>query len=103
MICDCEEPTVYDESHPVARKAHRCCECRRERIRPGDRYLRASGLWDSKWNTYIVCARCDRVRAALKRDGYGCTPFEGVAEALRERMFDRHRWSKRYLTGGRTR
>lgn len=55
-------PEVYKERYRKARKAHRCCECGRERIRPSDTYLYASGVWDGQGASFKVCLRCARAR-----------------------------------------
>lgn len=55
---ECDPWDVYNETHPVARKEHHCCECRRT-IRVGERYYRMEGAYDGKWSTYKVCQHCD--------------------------------------------
>lgn len=42
---DCEVPDFYNETQPIARKAHRCCECRGV-IRIGEKYARCVGGYD---------------------------------------------------------
>lgn len=44
----------------MARKAHRCCECRGE-IRKGEKYHTVTGLWDS-WGRYKTCSECKVLR-----------------------------------------
>ena len=96
----CDHPAIYEETTRKAAKAHRCCECRRT-IEKGDAYHEVRGLWDGQWGTYRTCARCERVRNALLREmepedrecGF---VFGGMREKLRERIYDRHRWAKKW-------
>lgn len=94
-MCDSDPPAVYRHTTPRARVPHRCCECRRERIQPGDHYHRHEGLWAGEWRTYCVCLRCERVRDALERgmrsDWGECLAFGEMREELRERSHGRHR------------
>ena len=71
MSCTCEieidhdgGPTFYSGSDPVARKPHKCCECRRT-IQPGERYERVSGLWDGDFEEFKTCYDCVSMRSAL--------------------------------------
>jgi hypothetical protein len=92
---DLTSPDVYNETERTARKQHRCSECRRDRIRKGDRYFSISGLWDGKWERYRICTRC---RWAIRRynaevhydDAIG---FTQLWESLRERMISRFGYS----------
>jgi hypothetical protein len=76
-------PTVSTESMPVARKAHRCVECK-ETIAKGKVYERISGQWEGDWRTYTTCAECREIRAALCCDGY---IFGQLWEDVREQIF----------------
>lgn len=83
MSCSCLDADPWDVYHReerTARKTHRCCECRRDRIRPGDRYVEHRGLLDGEWTTYRVCARCERVGDAM------------LAEAAASRKADREQF-----------
>ncbi len=60
-------PSVYRDDQVMARKTHRCCECRRA-IRPGERYNRFTGCWDGKWDTFVTCEECDELRRELADD-----------------------------------
>lgn len=111
MYCDVSTQ-FYAEKLVVARKLHKCCECR-ERIEPGDRYYRCSAKWDGDlwsgcqhvecWNFarslngigadgYAVTWKTDR-RPAASRPAFeidaiefddGCIPFCGIGEFLGE-------------------
>ncbi len=50
----------YDEAVVKARKPHKCYECRRL-IEKGERYERASGLWEGSWETYHFCLQCSEI------------------------------------------
>lgn len=67
MMCDCDPPTLYNQSWPTAQKAHRCCECSKA-IAPGEKYQRVEGLWDGEWNTYKTCVSCARLREGIASD-----------------------------------
>ena len=57
-------PAVFTEHDRQARKAHRCCECRRE-ILPGEAYREERGLWDGEWWVFKTCGDCLSVRDAM--------------------------------------
>ena len=88
--CDLEEPAVYTRVERTARVVHRCCECGRFRIAPGDKYVVHSGLWDGHWDRHKRCLRCERVAIALDVED-GCVAFRGVRAELRERTRFRNR------------
>ncbi len=109
----CEFTTdFYSEKQVTARRAHKCCECRKT-IEPGDRYVRVAGKWDGEgvWSgaQHVYCyhfARslngigrnliryyrtfppfCIQGRAAFSYvfgfdSDAGCIPFEGVHQFL---------------------
>lgn len=94
--------TFFAESHPKARKSHRCHMCYRQ-IEPGEVYRRSAGMDGSSAWTWIECAHCEAfVRVAYRRswsdDGYDETlliDFEPhtVAEA-RVRAQHRRKWRR---------
>ena len=57
-------PDPYTETMPVARKAHRCCECGAV-IAPGEQYERIEGRWEGRWETCKTCIVCARIRQSL--------------------------------------
>ncbi len=104
MCFDGEHPSFFQTSTPLARKAHRCCECC-EPIPQGAKYHRASGKWNGEVDSFATCLRCAQARdlvAALER-AEGCSgseaycPFGQLSEACAE--YDRelsdalHRWA----------
>lgn len=80
-MCSCEMPKVQNEATRTARKAHRCCECRRI-IERGERYQYVSGIWDEPMS-FKTCLDCAKLRTALGRmawDNDGdCGPCFGEA------------------------
>jgi len=53
-------PSVFEETSPLSRKDHICCECKKI-IPAGVIYSLIKGLWDGEWNTFKTCWEC-RVR-----------------------------------------
>lgn len=52
-----ETADVYNETTRVARKEHKCCECR-EAIAPGVKYRHATMLFDGEWSGWRTCLMC---------------------------------------------
>ena len=59
-------PAVFRETYPIARKEHRCCECKRT-IAVGQIYQLAEGLWDGEWSRFKTCIACDEMRQEIAR------------------------------------
>lgn len=60
--CDCgDTPEFYEETYPVAKKRHQCCECR-EVINPGEKYERVAGKWEGDFLTFKTCMTCVNIR-----------------------------------------
>jgi hypothetical protein len=78
-MCDFDLPSVYHEKMVKARKAHYCYECRKQ-ISKGEVYEYISGVWDSQWSNYKICASCsDLNRKISKNSDDGCgAPFGQV-------------------------
>lgn len=68
----------YVNTHPTARKPHRCMMCRRS-IDPGEQYRRGAGMDGSTAWTWIECAHCSALAGYLTSqddyydDGYDWT------------------------------
>lgn len=60
-ISDAEGPSAFSFKYRVARKEHRCCECRCL-ISPGDTYLYESGIWEGAPTQFKTCLACESVR-----------------------------------------
>jgi len=65
MCCPLSEaddaPSVYNTTHPVARKEHRCEECG-ETIGKGQKYELYKSLFDGRWSTTRTCLSCAEIR-----------------------------------------
>lgn len=59
-MSDCEIPEFYTETRHVARKQHKCCECRKH-IEPGEPYMACRGKWDGEMNCYKQHLPCYHV------------------------------------------
>lgn len=70
---DYDGPDPFFEDMVKARKEHVCGECG-EMIQPGEKYERAKGLWDGRWEEHKTCIPCTRIRGDIYCDGwyYGC-------------------------------
>lgn len=85
----CEEPSLFTESYPRARRPHQCCECLR-RIEPGEHYYCASGRWDGDFLRFKSCWQCQSMRLYLKREASKfwrepwCIAFGHLKEEWRE-------------------
>lgn len=82
-MCDCEMPSVFNQTKPRARKRHQCCECRGW-IEAGERYEYSWGIWDGEANTYKTCNGCAQLRNELGKLSKCCVPFTGLLEELQE-------------------
>ena len=57
-FCDYEMPILFVERHPIAKKTHKCCECGGN-IKPGEKYYRATGVWDGELSSFKICPDCE--------------------------------------------
>jgi len=62
----CDLPSCYTSSTPLARKRHKCCECRGW-IEPGEKYHRFSGIWDGEAGTFKTCDDCQTLRREVEK------------------------------------
>jgi len=78
-LCDdsaCGMVEFYDRGVVIARKQHRCCECR-EMIPQGQQYEYARGKADGSFYTAKTCLTCARIR-----DAYCCCEHGALRELL---------------------
>ena len=61
--------TNLSQSHPKARKDHRCGECRKTIVR-GEVYLREVNIHDGRVITDKTCQDCVSIRNEFFREGY---------------------------------
>lgn len=81
MYDDCEIPDFYSHSDPVARKAHKCCECG-VAIDKGEKHFFVTGKWGGgiqRYRQHILCMNaCVYARDYL--NGYECIAFGQLFE-----------------------
>ena len=63
-FCDYDGPEWIRKTQQAARKQHRCGECGRC-IQPGERYVKAVGMWEGLISTHRRCSHCEAVWKAL--------------------------------------
>lgn len=80
---DGDQPIFYTQRWVVARKPHRCVECRRT-IAVGERYESFSGKWERGVQTYRTCAECQDIRESLYCQGWS---FGMLWEDVQEQLF----------------
>lgn len=97
---DFDQPSFYALSTPVARRPHRCCECRTT-IPTGERYEKAVGKWDGEVGTYRTHAACAALWDFVHHvacGGHGHIVHGGLAEELAEADsyldLDRYAWEE---------
>ena len=66
FACDCsadvDEPAEFARKEfPVALKEHICCECE-AKIKPGEKYERATLFFDGSFSQYKTCIPCQSIR-----------------------------------------
>lgn len=85
---DVDRPSASTVTRPVARKAHVCEECGHP-IRPGQRYVRTTGIWDHEPGSHAQHEDC---RALLKDIASthcdGVWVFGDLRECVREHYRD---------------
>lgn len=87
MCVDVDEPIqIFDETKPVARKQHKCNECRRV-IEKGEQYYRMRGMdyYREYWFGYVCCLQCLAATRWLLEVCNGFL-YEGVHEDLQEHV-----------------
>lgn len=66
ISCDCsvevdDRSDFYQETFPVARKIHKCCECGGN-ILPKQKYSLVVGKWEGNFKKYRTCMPCYCIR-----------------------------------------
>jgi len=80
-MCDCEMPTVSNESIRTAKKPHVCCECD-ETITPKSQYSILKGLWEGKWKSYKTCNSCKAIAYKFVNYTNECYPLGELIQEL---------------------
>jgi len=62
---DCS-PEFFQQTERVARKSHKCYECKQE-FGPGGRYMYVAGVWDGDFQTFKTCPNCLALLRALEK------------------------------------
>lgn len=76
---DSDEPTFCDSEDRIARKEHRCCECR-VIIGRGEKYESTRGVWSGKFEHFKTCTFCaeKRLIVTIEEQRRGCDGTEAV-------------------------
>lgn len=82
MECGCcfddyDPPSFYNETFPVARKEHKCCECHGT-ILPGQEYQKVAGVWAGRFEVYKTCMTCYLIRNNYCCDGFAFTELRAA-------------------------
>lgn len=75
---------VLHERHPVARKEHKCNECRRG-INRGESYMVERYVFDGEQKTHKTCAHCQVVRNWIAAECGGWV-YSGLREDIQEHV-----------------
>lgn len=85
MNCSCDmdydAPAFSSIKFRVARRDHKCCECRNV-ISKGSEYQYVSGMWDGVIHTYKTCTNCADLRDSLS--DVTCWYYGGLSDAYNE-------------------
>ncbi len=66
---DFDSPSLFKIKRQVARKAHKCTECRRT-ILPKEKYERIEGIWDGSWHHFKMCNDCLSIKEVMFTEGF---------------------------------
>ena len=82
-MCSIDEnnPEIYWESKPTARKVHKCCECGSP-IDPGEKYHLVKGVWEGSFSTFKTCTICNQVKNEAYANGVDCICFGELWETV---------------------
>ena len=81
-----DSPDAFKRITRVARKEHKCCECR-IRIEPGTAYSYRSGVWEGRGLSFKQCADCGNIMSQLTQAAEYADEgpsFRGLGEFLSE-------------------
>lgn len=81
---DDNHPSFCETTTPIARKDHKCSECR-EVIPAGAKYEKCTGKWDDCISTFRTCMSCVEIRNHFACDGGWL--FEHVWEDIEQNFF----------------
>ena len=84
IYLDVDSDAVEVVTMRMARKAHRCLECRRD-IQPGQRYEVRAQFAEGSASTFKTCSVCAEIRNAFFCSGWY---YGDVWQQVRESMFE---------------
>lgn len=83
---DYESDDFYSNKEVIARKPHRCCECKRT-IAKGDKYIRDFGKFDGAMFAEKSCLLCAEIRSVFTCAGGASPIYGGLWAEMREYAF----------------
>ena len=87
--CDLDEPSVFQETRPRAKKEHKCSSCR-SIIQAGEEYIATFGVWDGDALRFKRCLDCDGLMAwALQQDDCLCISVGDIMSDIRDHFYNR--------------
>jgi len=87
VFCEVDECcTTLNVTRPVARKEHKCHECKMI-IARGEQYLSETTVFEGKVETWKTCANCESIRKNLFTAGFY---YGEIKYMLREHVRDCH-------------
>jgi hypothetical protein len=81
-MCDCEFPTLYNETIRTARKDYVCSSCYFE-IPKKSKYFDIKGLWDGRWDSYKRCESCQAIATKFADEIGECIPIQDLISELK--------------------
>lgn len=87
------------DTHPTAKKRHRCEECSRW-IEPGETYWRNATICEGDFCAFKMCAHCEAAAGWLQKECHGFL-FGGVLEDLQEHLWEPRpifSWRLKFIT-----
>ena len=79
-------PTFWNVSEPIAKKQHKCCECKRT-IQAGEKYKRQFGVWDGRAEAFKMCKFCIEPASWLVSE-CGGYPLGDLKTEIEEHAFE---------------
>lgn len=98
MIDDGEYCTLIRHTWHVAKKHHKCTECYRQ-IRPGEKYLVETTVYEGRREGHKICAHCNVVRDWLMAECGGWL-YGGIEEDIRGHAYEGYGMAVRRLAVG---
>lgn len=86
MFDDGEQVEVLSTAKPVARKEHKCMECRRV-IRPGEKYMVERYVFEGSLSYHKTCSHCQIVREWLLAECSGFV-YTMIREDIEEHVMN---------------